>query len=57
MVEEVFVYLGEPGESDERDDCPLRGLWDFAGQAKRPFIIPIPNCNTKNSDSSGSLDI
>jgi len=23
MVGEVFVYLGEPGEPDERNDCPL----------------------------------
>jgi len=23
-----FLYLGEPGESDERNDCPLTGFFD-----------------------------
>jgi len=39
-----FLYLGEPGESDERNDCPFTAfLGAFLSSPKGPFTIPIPD--------------
>jgi len=38
------LYLGEPGESDERNDCLFTGfLGAFLSSPKGPFTIPIPD--------------
>jgi len=39
-----FLYLGEPGEPDERNDCPFTAfLGAFLSSPKGPFTIPIPD--------------
>ena len=36
-----FLYLGETGEPDERNDCPRRVLWYVSARPKSLFKIPI----------------